>query len=75
MRKSRLEIGGFFSGIIKAQIKDSPWTLWIYYDAAQVTSDGETLVDLEYWDAKTPDEFIALFVEKIVVDIKKRKRS
>ena len=69
------EIQGVHEKYIKAQIKDSPWTLWIYYEAAQVTSDGKILVDLEYWDAKTPDEFIALFVEKIAGDIKRRKAS
>lgn len=69
------EIQGVHEKCIKARIKDSPWTLWIYGDAAQVISEGQELVNLECWDAKTPNEFIAIFVEKVVADIIKRKNS
>ena len=50
---------------IKSRLSGTPWTLWVYSDAAEVTSENATLVRLEEWDAKTPEDFISTFVKEL----------
>ena len=54
------------ASFIKARIADTEWTLWIYPDAAEVISSRSTLVRLEEWDAKTPADFFAQFISRMV---------
>jgi hypothetical protein len=51
---------------IKVQLAGTNWTLWIYVNGAQVSSKTSNLVRMEEWDAKTPQEFIATFVSRVV---------
>jgi hypothetical protein len=55
---------------VKARLGDTDWTLWIYLNAAEVTSDKSTLVRMEDWGAKTPQEFMTTFVGKTVSGIR-----
>ncbi len=56
---------------IKAQIAGTDWTLWIYRDGAEVSSKTSDLVRMEEWDAKTPEEFIATFVRRVLSGVRK----
>lgn len=56
---------------VKAQLAGTDWTLWIYVNGAEVSSKTSTLVLMEEWNAKTPQEFIATFVSKTIAGVKK----
>lgn len=60
---------------VNARIKGTPWELWLYYDGGDIAAGTETLVRLEEWDAKTPDELAGMFVEEMVSGLKEWKRS
>ncbi len=55
---------------IKARLAGTSWTLWVYVNAAGILSDTRTLVRLEDWDVRTPEEFISVFVERMLAGIR-----
>ena len=66
------EVLGVKERHIKARVVGTPWTLWIYADGAELSSDRSTLVRLEEWDAKTPDDFVASFVSRVLEGIREQ---
>ncbi len=60
------------ASFIKAKISDTDWTLWIYPDSAQVVSTQSTLVRLEEWDVRTPAEFFAVFISRMLPGLELR---
>jgi len=56
----------------KARVVGTPWTLWIYPNGAELSSDGAALVRLEEWDARTPDDFVASFVSRVLEGMRKQ---
>ena len=62
-------VEGMQESYIKARIAGTEWTLFIYYNGAEVSSKASTLVRMEEWDAKSPEEFITIFVGKTVAGV------
>ncbi len=69
LEREIIEVKGRFRKVgehaIRSRLRGTPWTLWMYVNAAEVTSHDRTLVRLEDWDAKTPEELISTFVKKL----------
>jgi hypothetical protein len=57
--------------VIRARISGTGWTIWIYLDGAQVSSETATLIRLEQWDTKSPDELI----DKLVASLTSSARA
>ena len=64
-------VDGMPQSYVKARLAGTDWTLWIYRNGAEVSSKASTLVRMEEWDAKTPEEFIAAFVGRTVTGVGK----
>jgi hypothetical protein len=60
---------------VTAKLAGTDWTLWIYLDGAEVSSKSSTLVRMEEWDAKTPQEFIATFVSRTIAGVRKSREG
>ncbi len=68
-------VEGINESYVKAQLADTDLTLWIYLNGAEVSSKSSTLVRMEEWDAKTPQEFIATFVSRTIARLRKRRED
>ena len=64
-------VEGIRESYVRARLGATDWVLWIYRNGAEVSSKGSTLVRMEEWDAKTPQEFIAAFVGRTVTGVGK----
>jgi len=67
---SNREVAGSNEHYVRAGIAGTPWRVWIYPDGAEVSSDQVTLVRLEQWDARTPEDFIVTFVERVLAGVR-----
>lgn len=55
-------VKGDLERYLHAHLADTPWEVWIYTDQAQLSGPGNATVNLEQWDARTPDELIHTFL-------------
>ena len=52
-------------GHVRAQLGDSGWQVAIYGDGAELTGPDTGSSSVEQWDARTPDELIAIFLHRV----------
>ena len=52
---------------IRAQLGDSGWSVFIYLDQAELSGPGRGGTNLEQWDALTPADLIAKYLQHVDV--------
>ena len=62
-------------GLIKADVKGTPWTLWIHPFAAGLSAPGATLVRMDSFDYDSPQVFIDTFVASVMSEIQKNSQA
>lgn len=62
-------LGGDTERFVQGEVLNGKWTIWIYIDQAQALGPKEKRIDMEHWDALTPDDLARTFLKAFIREL------